>query len=144
MVKLLDVDPADIPVEREGRRGRLSYPIIKMFMESGKKCQKLGDLPRNIISLRTVLSLYIKKHRLPIKIFQSRGEMYLLRLDLTNEGQPIPGWKHPDELEEEAVKAGTQVPETEGDDKLSDLGPSVITADMVTKRFEEERSQTTK
>ena len=36
MVKFIDIDPDEIPRFSEGRRGRVSYPILKSFLETGK------------------------------------------------------------------------------------------------------------
>ena len=83
MVKFIDIDPKDIDTERLGRRGRVSYPIIKAFMERNTKLSKLdlAGLDRNPSYLRSVLGAYINTHNLPIRIFSAAGELHLMRLE---------------------------------------------------------------
>lgn len=94
MVNFVDVNPADIDTSRSGRRGRVSYPIIKAFMERNVKLSKLDltGLDKNPQYLRSVLNSYINSHDMPIKIFQANGDMHLMRLDLNNDGTPNPDW----------------------------------------------------
>ncbi len=91
MVKFVDIDPKDIDTQRLGRRGRVSYPIIKAFMERNTKLSKLDldGLDKNPAYLRSVLSAYIKTHNLPIRIFAAAGDLHLMRLDLDNDHKPI-------------------------------------------------------
>jgi len=134
MVKFVDVDPAEIDTSRSGRRGRVSYPIIKAFMERNSKVSKLDltGLHKNPTYLRSVLTAYCKSHNMPIKLFAANGELHMMRLDLDNDNQPIEGWT-PEMLT------------TEGNAGLErDLEPAPLNAEEVDKRFEQEKGQTTK
>lgn len=134
MVKLIPVDPADVPTERSGRRGRVSYPIIKNFLEMNQKMCKLDltGLDKNPAYLRSVLYSYIKSHNLPIKVFSADGELHLMRLDLDNEGNLIEGWE---------AKEST----TDGHSgSLVDEIPVEITVNEVSKRYTKEKGATTK
>jgi hypothetical protein len=95
MVKFVEVDPADVPTERLGRRGRVSYPIIKGFMETNYRVAKIDitGLGKNPAYLRSVLTAYINSHSLPIKLFAAGGDLHLMRLDMDDEGNVIPNWK---------------------------------------------------
>lgn len=133
MVKFVAVDPANIDTSRSGRRGRVSYPIIKAFMEQNVKVVKidpdsLGE--KNPAYLRSVLQTYINNHGLPIKIFQANGDLHLMRLDLDNHGNPI---EHNEEKTTEGA-AG----------HLRNLTPTPLTPEEVGRRFEEEKAQTLK
>ncbi len=95
MVSFIQVDPASIDDNRLGRRGRISYPLLKSFMEANIKCAKLDPMGlegKNPTYLRSVLTSYIKNHNLPVKLFSASGETHLMRLDLDNAGNPIPNW----------------------------------------------------
>lgn len=137
MVSFTAVNPADIPTEREGRRGRVSYPLLKSFLEQNIKCAKmnLDGLQKNPAYLRSVLFSYIRSHQLPIKIFQSGGGMYLMRLDLNNDGTAIEGWKPQTEEEVASEGAGGM---------MRNLPPQPITAAEVAARSHTEKGQTTK
>lgn len=135
MVTFREVDPSTIDTQREGRRGRVSYPLLKSFLERNIKMAEveLTGLNKNPQYLRSVLNTYIKSHRLPIKIFQSGGKMYLMRLDLDNAGQPI------------AWSADTSEEATEGaGGLLRAMTPQPITDDEVDARFNTEKNQVTK
>ena len=102
MVKIEPVDINDIPeagkAAHRGSRGRVSGPILQMFLDSkneetGKPvyCAKLDrtGLRRSLIGLRTGLQGYIRKHDMPIKLFQKNRELYMMRTDIDEEGNPI-------------------------------------------------------
>lgn len=93
-MKLVDVNPEEIPNFREGRRGRVSFPILKMFLESGKYVAMLDrtGIDRTLNSLQAGLSGYVKAHNLPIKIMTRNGQIYLLRLDINEDGSPNEEW----------------------------------------------------
>jgi hypothetical protein len=138
MVKLVPVDPRDLDVNRLGRRGRVSYPLIKSFLETNQKLCKLDltGLNKNPNYLRSVLSAYIISHDMPIKIFSAQGDLHLMRLDIDNEGKEIPDWK-------EKHNPGRQA--TEGAGGLEHaLVATPITAAEVDSRFNQERAQSTK
>ena len=134
MVSFVQVDPADIDTSRLGRRGRVSYPIIKGFMEANIKCAKLDmeGLDKNPQYLRSVLTSYINNHNMPIKIFSAQGELHMMRLDLDNDGNPLEAWEQ--ELTTTEGAAGHE----------RDLTPMPITPDEVNKRFAEEKGKSTK
>lgn len=134
MVKLIPVNPGDIPTNREGRRGRTSYPLLKMFLESNVRCSKLDltGLDKNPNYLRSVLFSYINSHKLPIKIFSAGGELYLLRLDMDEEGVVDPNWTS----EEKATEGAGGL--------LRDMPPQAITPTEVTKRSKIEKGKITK
>lgn len=134
MVNFIDIDPSEIDTSRSGRRGRVSYPIIKGFMERNVKVSKLdpeslGD--KNPQYLRSVLTSYIKTHNMPIKLFAAGGDLHLMRLDLNNGGTPIVGYKN----EERATEGAAG--------HLRDQTPVPLDASEVAKRFEEDKHKTT-
>ncbi len=80
MVKFIDIDPKDIDTTRSGRRGRVSYPILKAFMERNSKVSQLDltGLHKNPAYLRAVLGAYIKSHNMPIRVFSADGVLHLM------------------------------------------------------------------
>jgi len=68
MVKFVDIDPKDIDTARAGRKGRVSYPILKAFLERNVKLSKLDlvGLDKNPTYMRSVLDAYTKAHNMPI------------------------------------------------------------------------------
>ena len=133
MVNFVDINPADIDTTRNSRRGRISYPILKAFMERQSKVSKLDltGLNKNPTYLRSVLQAYIKSHDMPIRIFAANGDIHLMRLDLDNDNNPIP-W----------------TPEMETSDGHSGMHqhsePVAITDAEVDARFKAEKGQSTK
>lgn len=134
MVKFVDIDPKDIDTSRSGRRGRVSYPILKAFLERNSKVSKLDltGLHKNPAYLRSVLHSYARSHNMPIKIFSAGGDLHLMRLDIDNDGNPIEGWQ--DQLEASEGSAGLE----------RDLEPAPINGAEVKKRFAKEKGQSTK
>lgn len=134
MVKFVQVDPAEINTDRLGRRGRVSYPLMKSFMEANIKVAKLDltGLNKNPQYLRSVLTSYIKSHKLPVKLFAAAGDIHLMRLDLDNDGNLIEGYEP-----EMATTEGNQGAER-------DLEPMEIDHVEVQRMFEREAGQTTK
>lgn len=134
MVTFVKVDPKDIPTERLGRRGRVSYPLLKSFMEANMKVAKLDltGLEKNPQYLRSVLYSYIRSHKLPIKVFSAAGDMHLMRLDLDNDGNPIPGYSY----EESATEGAAG--------HLKDMEAKPIDGAEVDARFKQEKGQVTK
>ncbi len=132
MVKFVQVSPKDIPTHREGRRGRVSYPLLKSFLESNFPCAKLDltGLNKNPTYLRSVLYSYIRSHKLPIKIFSSSGDLYLMRLDMDDEGTVNNAWQPEDEA-------------TEGSKgELGHIEAVPLDAEEVSKRFKQEGDTT--
>jgi len=85
----------DIDNTADNRRGRVSYPIIKGFMETGFQVAEV-DLTasgRKPEQLQLLLASYISTHKLPIKVLKRRSKLFLLRLDINEKGEPIPDWQ---------------------------------------------------
>ncbi len=99
MVQFVDIDPEQLMGHREGRRGRVSYPILKSFMETKKKAAMLDrtGMQQSLVSLNSCLNSYIKSHRLPVRVVQRSNQIYLLRRDLDENGEFDPNWKWDDE-----------------------------------------------
>ena len=133
MVKFVDIDPSEIDTERLGRRGRVSYPILKAFMERNVKLSKLDltGFAKNPTYLRSVLNAYVKNHNMPIKIFSAGGDIHLMRLDLDNEHKSI-HWE-------------PGMDTTEGaEGSMRDDPAEPITAKTVRRRAAKEKGKTTK
>lgn len=129
MVKFIEVDPEDIPNLMETRRGRVSYPILKGFLETKMFLAKIDrtGIQQSMQNLTSSLNAYIRTHELPIKLFQRQGDIYLMRLDIDENGEPIENWK---ELNKKT--------------DLSEMAALPITSSEVEERFEEEKGKTTK
>lgn len=133
MVKFVDIDPSEIDTSRQGRRGRVSYPILKAFMERQTKVSKLDltGLNKNPTYLRSVLSSYVKSHQMPIRIFSANGDLHLMRLDLDNDSNEIE-WT-PDMVATEG---------SAGANRHDEATP--LDSKEVTKRSAKEKGQSTK
>ncbi len=127
MVKFIEIDPSEIPNLREAHRGRVSYPILKGFLETGFFLTQLDrtGLQQSQQSLYSSLSAYIRSHDMPIKLFSRKGELFLVRLDIDENKEPIENWR-----EVRDVDTG--------------MDPVAITPGEVADRFKEEKGQTTK
>ena len=92
MVKFVEIDPKDVKLVRQGRRGRVSYPILKMFLESGMAVGKLDrtGIQQSLMSLNSSLGAYIRNHGLPLEMWTAQGEIYLSRTDIRDDGTPNP------------------------------------------------------
>lgn len=134
MVKFVEVNPADINTDRLGRRGRVSYPLLKAFLEANIKVGKLDltGVSQNPNYLRSVLHSYIKSHKLPVKLFSAAGDLHLMRLDLDNDGKPIEGYS----FQEAATEGAGGLLRNEEPMPINDI--------EVEKRFQQERTQITK
>lgn len=132
-MKFVPVDPNQFPNLREGRRGRVSYPLLKSFLETGMPLAQLDrtGMQQSLQSLNSSLGAYIRGHNLPIKIANRGGEIYLIRTDVDEQGEVLPTKT----IEEYA--------------RSSQMGPSqaaIVTATQITpaevqKRFAEERGK---
>ncbi len=127
MVKFIEVDPSEIPNLREAHRGRVSYPILKGFLETGFFLTQIDrtGLQQSQQSLYSSLSAYIRSHDMPIKLFSRKGELFLMRLDIDENKDPIENWREVRDVD-------------------TDMDPVAITPDEVADRFAEEKGQTTK
>ncbi len=136
MVKFVDVDPNELEMVSERRRGRVSYPILKSFLETRKYCVMLDrtGMQQSLMSLNSCLNSYIKGHDLPIKVINRKGQIYLLRLDIDENGKTIPDWR---EASVKSMVDGTT--NTEHDEPIRP-----ITSDEVKKRSAIERHRVTK
>lgn len=130
MARFTEVDPKAFPDSRDARRGRVYYPIVKEFMETGFGIGKLdrAGMKQTPYQLYAGLTHHIKQHRLPIKIVTRQAEIYMIRIDVDDEGNIDPNWK-PDDMPAE-LPPPTDVPQLDADEVLS--------------RFEEERDLSTK
>lgn len=138
MVKFVDVDPNELEMFSERRRGRVSYPILKSFLETNKYCVMIDrtGMQQSLMSLNSCLNSYIKNHDMPIKVINRRGQVYLLRLDLDEEGNKIDDWREQVEKTARTVDGGHATEK--------DRTPEPITHKEVKKRFAEERHKVTK
>lgn len=134
MVKFVDVDPNELEMFSERRRGRVSYPILKTFLETNKYCVMIDrtGMSQSLMSLTTSLNAYVKNHDLPIKIINRRGQIYLLRLDLDSDGNKIENWR--EALDDEVSGAAT----------AAVVAPAPITKGEVAKRYKQEKDKGTK
>jgi hypothetical protein len=142
MVKFIDVDPNEIPNLRDGRRGRVSYPILKSFMETGKVLAKLDrtGIQQSLQSLNSSLGAYIRSHNLPLRVFNRQGEIYLARTDtdlFTEDGMAAPAINI-DTMARVRDNVGVASDELLADDSIPDLD------DEVEVRATIEAGQTTK
>ncbi len=126
MVKFKEVDPSELDNIRRGRRGRVSYPILKGFLETNFFLAELDTtgMQQSKQSLTSSLSAYIRSHDLPIKLFQRAGKIMLMRLDIDENGETIEDWKQQEKAFSEAATR--------------------IDANEVARRFAEEKGKTTK
>lgn len=127
VVKFTQIDATEIDNMRTGRRGRVSYPILKGFLETGFFLAQLDrtGLQQSMQSLSSSLNAYIKSHEMPIKMFQRTGELYLMRLDIDENGVEIPNWQG--------------VVDVDLTENIKPINPEEVAA-----RFAEEKGKTTK
>jgi hypothetical protein len=85
----------DLEGQREGSRGRVSYPIVKGFMETGYRIAEvdLGEIKRKPFQLQQLLKSYIDTHDMPIKVAIRKNRLFMIRLDIDDAGNPIPDWQ---------------------------------------------------
>lgn len=105
MVKFIKKTPDEIDNSRAGPRGRVSYPILKAFMETGYfiSMLDLSEEKRKPQTMYALLTSYISNHELPIKAFMRGGQLHLMRLDLDEDGNKIENWK--DQLDDPEAAA---------------------------------------
>ena len=92
--KFIDLDPREAKHIQRSRHGRMSYPILKAFLESNKFIVQFDpeSIGKTVNSLGPSLSSYAKSHELPVKAFQRDSKLYLLRLDIDEDGNVIEDW----------------------------------------------------
>jgi len=93
MTTFTQVDPEAIDNMREGTRGRVSYPIIKSFMETGFFVAEVHlDGGRKPAMMLVILKSYCINHDMPVKAVVRKGKLFLMRLDIDAEGNEVPNW----------------------------------------------------
>lgn len=129
MVKFIPIEPEDISDFRESHRGRVSYPLLKSFLETGLPLVQLDrtGMQQSVQSLYSSLSAYVRSHNLPVKIFQRKGQIFLMRLDTDSEGNTL--------LSADEAMAGEFGTDREDNTPVADARP--ITPDEVANRFKE-------
>jgi hypothetical protein len=134
MVRFIDVKPEDVPNFRTAHRGRVSYPILKAYLETGKPVAQLDrtGVQQSLMSLSSSLNAYIRNHELPIQLFQRGGEIFLARTDLDENG--VPNEQHNDITK---VKVNTVPAGTYGGDRDEDI-PDLDDEDEHVKEIEAE------
>lgn len=127
-MKFREVPLDEIPEMKESHRGRVSYPILKSFLETGYVCAMLDrtGMQQSMQALSSSLNAYIRNHELPIKMFMRKGEIYLLRLDLNPDGSENPDWRE-------------EMRQAREDRAINDVTP-----EEVARRFTEEKDKVTK
>lgn len=133
-MKLVPIDPALFPEFREGRRGRVSYPLLKTFLETSTPLVMLDrtGMQQSLQSLTSSLGAYIRSHNLPIKLLTRSGQIYLARTDVDPETKKVKETKSIDEyrIPPEAAYTATTA---------AIAAATPITATEVGKRFEAEK-----
>lgn len=139
MAEFIAVAPEDVPNLRDSRRGRVSYPLCKMFLESNLPVAQLDrtGIKQSEQSLRSCITSYVRSHDLPIKVFSRGGKMYFARLDMNvdSEGNVT---KNENWREDSKVGADGNVP------TLSANTATPINPEEVAARFEKEKGAITK
>lgn len=140
MVKFIEVDPDQIPNFRESHRGRVSYPILKSFLETGKVLVQLDrtGIQQSLQSLNSSLNAYIRNHNLPIKLFTRQGEIYLARTDTNDDGQVEAANIHDFEKKRDPIGVAS----SELREQLENI--PLVDDDEVEERFGSEKNQVTK
>jgi len=128
MVKFIDVDPTKVDDVALAHRGRVSYPILKAFLETGKFVVQLDrtGMQQSFQGLYSSLGSYIRNHHLPVKLLSRGGQLLLMRLDIDKDGKQIPDW------EEKLLMT------------LVEGEPEEITTEVIDKKFEQEKNKVTK
>ena len=94
-VTFTEVPPEELESTVDTRRGRVSYPIIKGFMETGLYIARVNfeDSMRKAPNMYVLLKSFVSNHDLPIKVLLRKNRLYLLRLDIDKDGNKIEDWK---------------------------------------------------
>lgn len=140
-MKFEPVPLSEMPTHRQGRRGRVSYPILKTYLETGLPVAKMDrtGIQQSLMGLTSCLNAYVKSHSLPVKIFQRNGDLYLARTDVeTDEEGNVIGIIETD-IDKLEMKG-----KTEGQSFTVPTNATPINADEVQKRFDLEVGQVTK
>ncbi|KKN55903.1 hypothetical protein LCGC14_0577460 [marine sediment metagenome] len=75
--------------DSSNRRGRVSYPILKGFLESGMDVAKLNreGLNHPAMHYHTLLKMYIEGHNMPVALKLLNGELYLIRKEYAEQNE---------------------------------------------------------
>lgn len=138
-MKLVAVNPEDVPNLRDSHRGRVSYPLLKSFLESGLVCCMVDrtGIQQSLAGLTSCLGSYIRGHQLPVKMFTRGGQIYLLRLDLNEDGTPNEDYKTQDNPLKPSPRASEDLQEQYE-------AIEVVDAKSIGEHFKEERGKATK
>lgn len=86
--RFIALDPEEVDEvmnhDASSRRGRVSYPILKGFLESGMEVAKLNreGLGHPAMHYQTLLKMYIEGHNMPVRLRLVNGELYLIRAEV--------------------------------------------------------------
>ena len=89
--RFIALDPEEVEEvmnhDASSRRGRVSYPILKGFLESGMDVAKLNreGLNHPAMHYQTLLKMYIEGHNMPVRLRLVNGELYLIRKEIDEE-----------------------------------------------------------
>jgi len=96
MVQFDDVDLEEFEqLQMNARnRGRVSWPILKTFLETGKFLarldrKELGARGKDVQKLESLLKSYVKNHGLKVNVIKLKGEIYLQRTDIDKDGNKV-------------------------------------------------------
>ncbi len=128
MVKFIEIDPNEIGEAAFTHRGRVSYPILKGFLETGFYVVQIDrtGMQQKATALQSSLRAYSLSHEMPIKVFSRSSEVYLMRLDIDKDGNEVDNWME----QLKGPLAGTE--------------PIKITTKEVAARHAKEKDKTTK
>jgi hypothetical protein len=94
-MKFEPIEPQELEKSFESRRGRVSYPIIKGFMETGQYAAKVNfeDPSRKPATMYILLKSYVANNDVPVKVLLRKNRVILVRLDINEKGDKIDNWK---------------------------------------------------
>lgn len=136
---LRPVDPRTISNRGPGHRGRVSYPLLKEFMESDALVSQVDmeGMQQTMISLRATLSYHIRSKDLPVTVFQRDNILHLARVDkeMLEDGTivDVPNWR-----DIRDASKGAESGEHAQDE------PEPLDMEELNRKYEEERNAITK
>jgi hypothetical protein len=74
-MKLTPVDPSAAPSRSEYGK------ILKEFVESGNDVAEVTDYDTSFNNVANCLRVYVSRHDYPVRVFQRKGRIYLLRTE---------------------------------------------------------------
>ncbi len=128
MVKFIEIDPNEIGEAAFTHRGRVSYPILKGFLETGFYVVQIDrtGMQQKATALQSSLRAYSLSHEMPIRVFSRNSEVFLMRLDVDKDGNEVSDWQ-------EKLKG-----------PLAGVEPIKVTPKEVAARYEKEKNKTDK